>query len=48
MNPGLATLSNSELGHVAYEDGCSHAEIAAFLGVTTNAVKTRLYAARQR
>ena len=30
-----------------YMGGCSHAEVATFLGVTSNAVKTRLYAARQ-
>jgi RNA polymerase sigma factor (sigma-70 family) len=49
LREAIATLSEAQQRAVLlfYMGGCSHAEIAAFLGVTSNAVKTRLYAARQ-
>ena len=49
LRRALAALSSAEQQAVLlfYMGECSHAEIAAFLGVTTNAVKTRLYSARQ-
>ncbi|MBZ5552801.1 MAG: sigma-70 family RNA polymerase sigma factor [Acidobacteriia bacterium] len=46
----IATLSDAERAAVMlyYLGEHSHATIAEFLGVTANAVKTRLYSARQR
>lgn len=50
LRKAIAALSHAEQQAVLlfYMGECSHAEIAAFLGVTGNAVKTRLYSARQR
>ena len=50
LRTAIAALSHAEQQAVLlfYMGECSHAEIAAFLGVTSNAVKTRLYSARQR
>jgi RNA polymerase sigma factor (sigma-70 family) len=50
LDAAIATLSGSEQEAVLlyYMGDRSHSEIATFLGVTSNAVKTRLYAARQR
>jgi len=50
LRKAIAALSDAEQQAVLlfYMGECSHAEIAAFLGVTSNAVKTRLYSARQR
>jgi RNA polymerase sigma factor (sigma-70 family) len=50
LRKAIAALSETEQQAVLlfYMGECSHAEIAAFLGVTGNAVKTRLYSARQR
>ena len=50
LRAAIAALSNAEQQVVLlfYMGDCSHAEIAAFLGVTSNTVKTRLYAARRR
>src|SRR5207248_8868836 len=46
----IAALSDAERAVVLlyYMSEHSHAAIAEFLGVTANAVKTRLYSARQR
>ena len=50
LRKAIAALSHAEQQAVLlfYMGECSHAEVAAFLGVTSNAVKTRLYSARQR
>src|SRR6185503_791597 len=50
LRAAIASLTQAEQQAVLlfYMGECSHAEIAAFLGVTPNAVKTRLYAARNR
>ena len=50
LRNAIGALSHAEQQAVLlfYMGECSHAEIAAFLGVTSNAVKTRLYSARQR
>ena len=50
LRNAIAALSQAEQQAVLlfYMGECSHAEIAAFLGVTSNAVKTRLYSARKR
>ena len=50
LRQAIAALSPAEQQAVLlfYMGECSHAEIAAFLGVTSNAVKTRLYSARRR
>jgi RNA polymerase sigma factor (sigma-70 family) len=50
LRKAIAALSHAEQQAVLlfYMGECSHTEIAAFLGVTSNAVKTRLYSARQR
>jgi RNA polymerase sigma factor (sigma-70 family) len=50
LRQAIAALTSAEQQAVLlfYMGECSHAEIAAFLGVTGNAVKTRLYSARQR
>jgi RNA polymerase sigma factor (sigma-70 family) len=50
LRQAIATLSDAEQQAVLlfYMGECSHAEIAAFLGVTSNTVKTRLYSARRR
>ena len=49
LRDAIATLSSTQQQAVLlfYMGGCSHAEVATFLGVTSNTVKTRLYAARQ-
>jgi len=50
LRAAIGTLSAAQQQCVLlfYMGDCSHAEIAAFLGVTSNTVKTRLYAARQQ
>ncbi len=50
LQAAIATLPDGERAAVLlhYMGGRSHAAVAEFLGVTANAVKTRLYAARRR
>ena len=50
VRAAIATLSDNEREVVLlfYMGDRSHTEIASFLDITTNAVKTRLYSARQR
>ena len=50
LREAIATLSDGQQQVVLlfYMGECTHAEIAEILGVTSNAVKTRLYAARQQ
>lgn len=50
LRKAIMALSEAEQQAVllVYMGGCSHAEIGAFRGVTSNAVKTRLYSARRR
>ena len=50
LRAAIGTLSETEREAVLlyYMGERSHAEAAAFLGVTSNVVKTRLYSARQR